>query len=46
MLIAIRVFGEPLLPIHLLAFGLIWTGLALYVAATLHRSRMVLSPPE
>jgi chloramphenicol-sensitive protein RarD len=46
MLIAIHVFGEPLLPIHLLSFGLIWAGLALYVAATLHRSRMVLSPPE
>ena len=29
MLIAIHVFGEPLLPINLLSFGLIWAGLAL-----------------
>jgi chloramphenicol-sensitive protein RarD len=46
MLIAVFQFGEPLLPIHLLTFGLIWSGLALYVFATWHRGRVTPSLPE
>ena len=40
LLIAVHVFGEPLLPIHLVTFGLIWTGLLIYVIATWHRGRV------
>ena len=36
---AVLLFGEPLLPIHALTFGLIWSGLALYVADALARRR-------
>jgi chloramphenicol-sensitive protein RarD len=46
MLIAVEIFGEPLLPIHLLTFGLIWTGLIVYVFATWHRGRVTPAVPE
>ncbi|KKC27080.1 EamA family transporter RarD [Sphingomonas sp. SRS2] len=46
LLIAIYVFGEPLLPIHILTFGLIWTGLVFYAAATWHRGRVTPALPE
>lgn len=46
MLLAVQVFGEPLLPIHLLTFGLIWTGLALYVVGSWHRGRVSPTVPE
>lgn len=39
LLIAVWVFGEPLLPIHMLTFGLIWTGLIVYATATWRRGR-------
>lgn len=46
LLIAVAVFGEPLLPIHMLAFALIWSGLAVYVAVTWHRGRVTPVVPE
>ncbi|ATE67184.1 protein RarD [Rhizorhabdus dicambivorans] len=46
MLLAVFLFGERLLPIHLITFGLIWSGLALYVAATWHRGRVTPTMPE
>lgn len=46
LFIAVRIFGEPLLPIYLLAFGLIWLGLIVYVFATWHRGRVIPPLPE
>lgn len=46
LIIAVRLFGEPLLPIHLIAFGLIWIGLLIYVFATWHRGRVTPPLPE
>lgn len=46
LLIAVRVFGEPLLPIHILTFALIWTGLVIYAIATWHRGRVTPLVPE
>ncbi len=46
MLIAINIFGEPLLPVHVVTFGLIWSGLAVYVFATWHRGRVTPQLPE
>lgn len=46
MLIAVEIFGEPLLPVHLLTFGLIWSGLVIYVLATWHRGRVAPAMPE
>lgn len=46
MLLAVAVFGERLLPIHLLTFGLIWSGLIIYVIATWHRGRATPAMPE
>ncbi|RYD87842.1 MAG: EamA family transporter RarD, partial [Sphingomonadales bacterium] len=46
LIIAIQVFGEPMLPIYLLTFGLIWTGLLVYVFATWHRGRVTPVAPE
>jgi chloramphenicol-sensitive protein RarD len=46
MLIAINIFGEPLLPVHLITFGLIWAGLVVYVIATWHRGRVTPVVPE
>lgn len=47
LLIAVWVFGEPLLPIHILTFGLIWTGLIIYATATWRRGRAaVVTVPE
>ncbi|MET0374801.1 MAG: EamA family transporter RarD [Rhizorhabdus sp.] len=46
MLIAINIFGEPLLPIYAVTFGLIWSGLLVYVIATWHRGRVTPVVPE
>lgn len=46
LLIAVAVFGEPLLPAHMLAFALIWSGLFIYVAATWHRGRVTPTVPD
>lgn len=46
LLIAVAVFDEPLRPIHMLAFALIWAGLAVYVAVTWHRGRVTPTLPE
>ncbi|RYD85645.1 MAG: EamA family transporter RarD [Sphingomonadales bacterium] len=46
MLIAINIFGEPLLPIYFATFGLIWAGLVVYVFATWHRGRVTPVVPE
>ncbi len=35
--LAITLFGERLLPTSLLSFGLIWAGLAVYVASTMRQ---------
>ena len=39
-IIAVRVFGEPLRPVQLVAFGLIWIGLGVYSADALRRRRV------
>lgn len=46
LVIAVHIFGEPLLPIHILSFALIWTGLVIYAAATWHRARVTPALPE
>lgn len=46
LLIAVYVFGEPLLPIHFVTFGLIWSGLLVYAVATWHRGRVIPMVPE
>lgn len=37
-ILAVTVFGEAVTPRHILCFALIWSGIALYVAATLRQS--------
>jgi len=46
LIIAVQLFGEPLLPIYLLAFALIWAGLLVYIFATWHRGRVTPMVPE
>jgi chloramphenicol-sensitive protein RarD len=46
LIIAVQVFGEPLLPVHILTFALIWAGLVVYAAATWHRGRITPALPE
>jgi len=47
LLAAVLVFGEPLLPIHLIAFAFIWTGLLIYATVNWRRGRATLpTPPE
>ncbi len=46
LIIAVQLFGEPLLPIYLLAFAFIWAGLAVYIFATWHRGRVTPVVPE
>lgn len=36
---AVLLFGEPLRPVHIVTFGLIWTGCALYAADSLKQAR-------
>ena len=43
---AVLVFGEPLLPIHFVAFAFIWSGLAVYAIATWHKGRVKPMAPE
>ncbi len=38
-IVAVAVFGEPLRPLHLLVFGLIWTGCALFAWDGLRAAR-------
>jgi len=40
-LLAVFVYGEPLTSAHILCFGLIWTGLAVYTAGTLAAMRRI-----
>ncbi|WP_027349205.1 EamA family transporter RarD [Halotalea alkalilenta] len=40
LLIAVNLLGEQLAPIQLVVFGLIWIGLLLYTAASVHDSRV------
>jgi chloramphenicol-sensitive protein RarD len=44
MLCAVLAFGEKLTPIHLIAFALIWGGLAVYASATWRRARTMTAP--
>lgn len=46
LIIAVRIFGEPLLPVHILTFALIWTGLLIYAVTTWHRGRVTPVLPE
>jgi chloramphenicol-sensitive protein RarD len=39
-------YGEPLLPIHMVAFAFIWGGLLIYAIATWRRSRVTPMAPE
>jgi chloramphenicol-sensitive protein RarD len=41
---AVLIFGEPLRPYHLVTFGLIWTGCALYAADSLRAARRPMTP--
>ena len=43
-LIALAVFGEIVTTTELWAFGILWTGILVYLAFTYHRSRMPLQP--
>jgi len=45
-LLAVALYGERFTAAHAIAFGAIWTALALYVAALLHHARVSVSPPE
>ena len=45
-LLAVALYGEPFTTAHAIAFGAIWTALALYVTALLHHARVSVSPPE
>jgi chloramphenicol-sensitive protein RarD len=44
-LLAVLLYGEPFTPAHAIAFGAIWTALALYMAALI-RSPRAPAPPE
>jgi chloramphenicol-sensitive protein RarD len=44
LLLAVAMFHEPLLPIHLVTFAFIWSGLALYASASWRRARAVAAP--
>jgi chloramphenicol-sensitive protein RarD len=39
-------YGEPLLPIHMVAFAFIWGGLLIYAIATWRRGRFTPMAPE
>jgi chloramphenicol-sensitive protein RarD len=41
---AVLIFGEPLRPLHLVTFGLIWTGCAIYVATSIREARRATPP--
>lgn len=41
---AVLLFGEPLRPVHLLTFGLIWAGCALYAWDSIRAARMASRP--
>ena len=45
LLVAVLVFGEPLQPVELLSFGLVWLGLGVIIADTLRRYRNVRALP-
>jgi chloramphenicol-sensitive protein RarD len=44
-LIAVLLYGEPFTSAHAIAFGAIWTALALYVTGLVHSPRLP-QPPE
>ncbi len=43
LLVAITVLDEQFEPVRLMAFGLVWLGLVLYTASTLHQLRSMKS---
>jgi len=45
-LLAVALYGERLTTAHAIAFGAIWTALALYVTALMRDARVPVSPPE
>lgn len=45
-LLAVAVYGETLTTAHLIAFGAIWTALALYVSSILRQRRLARDCPE
>ena len=45
-LLAVALYGEPFTTAHAIAFGAIWTALALYVTALVRHARVSVSPPE
>ena len=45
-LIAVSIYGEPLTTAHIIAFGSIWTALALYVVALVRHVRASVTLPE
>ncbi len=45
-LIAVSIYGEPLTTAHVIAFGSIWTALALYVVALVRHARASVTLPE
>jgi len=45
-LIAVLLYGEPFTRAHAIAFGAIWTALALYVLALVRHARASVTLPE
>jgi len=45
-LIAVLLYGEPFTSAHAIAFGAIWTALALYVLALVRHARASVTIPE
>ena len=45
-LIAVSIYGEPFTTAHAIAFGAIWTALALYVVALVRHARVSVTLPE
>lgn len=46
LIVAVWIFGEALLPVHLLTFALIWSGLLVYAFAIWRRGRAMPAVPE
>jgi chloramphenicol-sensitive protein RarD len=45
-LLAVSIYGEPFTRAHAIAFGAIWTALALYVLAIVRHARASVALPE
>jgi chloramphenicol-sensitive protein RarD len=46
LLLAVGIYGEPFTTAHAIAFGAIWSALAIYVFAMLHNARASVTVPE